>query len=70
MWGRVEVYIGFWWGKLRERHHLEDPGIDGMITLRWVFRKWDVGGMYWIDLAQDRDRWQALIYVIMNLRTP
>jgi hypothetical protein len=22
---------------------LEDPGVDGRITLRWIFRKWDVG---------------------------
>jgi len=28
-WGRGEVYTGFWWGNLRERDHLEDPGIDG-----------------------------------------
>jgi len=26
-------------GKLRERAHLGDPGIDGRITLRWIFRK-------------------------------
>jgi hypothetical protein len=25
--GREEVYTGFWWGKLREREHLEDPGV-------------------------------------------
>jgi hypothetical protein len=31
---------------------LEDPGIDGRIILRWIFRKWDEG-MNWIDLAQD-----------------
>jgi hypothetical protein len=37
--GRGEVYIGFWWGNLRERDHLEDPGIDGRIILRWIFRK-------------------------------
>jgi len=33
---------------------LEDLGIDGRIILRWIFRKWDGGGMDWIDLAQDR----------------
>jgi len=34
-----------------------DPGVDGMIILRCIFRKWDVGGMGWNELAQDRDRW-------------
>ena len=40
--GKGEVYTGFWWGILRERVHLEDPGVDRRIILRWVFRKWDV----------------------------
>jgi hypothetical protein len=31
------------WENLRERHHLGDPGVDGKIILRWIFRKWDVG---------------------------
>jgi len=30
-------------GKLRERDHLQDPGIDGRIILKWIFRKWDGG---------------------------
>jgi hypothetical protein len=34
---------GFWWGNLRERDHMEDPGVDGRIILRWIFRKWDGG---------------------------
>jgi len=40
--GRVEVHTGFWWGNLRERDHLEDPGVDGRIILKWIFRKRDV----------------------------
>jgi len=28
VWGRAEVYGGFWWGNRRERDHLEDPGVN------------------------------------------
>jgi len=37
------VYIGFWWGKLQERVHVEDSGVVRRVILRWIFRKWDVG---------------------------
>ena len=43
--GRGEVYTGFWWGNLKERDQLEDPGIDGRVILRWIFRKWDKHGL-------------------------
>jgi len=36
---------------------LGDPGVDGRIILRWIFRKWDVGGMDWIELVQERNKW-------------
>ena len=43
------MYTAFWRGILREINHLEDPGVDGRIILRWIFRMW---GIDWIGLAQ------------------
>jgi len=43
-----------WWGNLRERDHLGDPGVDGRIRLRCIFRKWDVRvwtGSSWLRIG-------------------
>ena len=45
---------------------MEDPGVDGRIILKGIFEKWD-GSMYWLRLAQDTDRWRAVVNVVMNL---
>jgi len=50
------VYTGFWWGNLRERDHLEGPGIGGRIILSWIIRRWDVGactGTVWLRIWTD-----------------
>jgi hypothetical protein len=39
-WRRGEVHRGLWWGSLREGDHLEDPGVDVRVILKWIFKKW------------------------------
>jgi hypothetical protein len=48
---------------------LEDPGLDGRILLKCNLRKMD-GGVDWIDLGQDTDRWRAVVSAVMSLRVP
>jgi len=49
---------------------LEDRNVDGRIILRLIFRKWGVGGMDWMELAQDRDMWRAFVNAVMSVRVP
>ena len=42
-------------GKQEGKNHLEDPGVDGRIILKWIFQEVEWEGMDWIDLAQNMD---------------
>jgi hypothetical protein len=51
--GRGKSCTLFWWETLREGDHWGDPGVDGRIILRWIFRKWDDGvctGLCWLRI--------------------
>jgi hypothetical protein len=64
--GKVRC-LQFWQGNLREKDHLEDQGRDWRTVLKLTLQNM-MGGksMNWIDLAQDRIRWQALLNVVMK----
>ena len=59
LWGRVEVCRGLWWGHEvkrplgRPRHRWEN-------NIKMDLQEEGCGGMDWIDLAEDRDRWRAV----------
>jgi hypothetical protein len=41
-------------GRPEGRHHLRDPGVDGKIILKWIFKTWDVGAwteLNWLRIA-------------------
>jgi len=54
-------------GTLEGKGPLGRPRHTWRIILKWILKNWD-RGMDWIDLAQDRDRWRALVNVVMNLQ--
>jgi hypothetical protein len=54
-------------GKTEGKNHLEDQGVDGTMGSRWTLGRF-VGGVEWIHLAQDRDRWWSVVNAVMNLR--
>jgi hypothetical protein len=63
-----QLHTGIWWGDLRKGDHLGD-------RRRWkdnikIDLQEVVWGMDWIKLAQDRDRWRALVNAVMKLRVP
>ena len=57
-------------GKPKGKRTLGRPRRNWRIILKWSFRKWDVGGMDLIDLAEDRDRCLAILNAILNLQDP
>ena len=60
------IIVQTWWGRLPlgiSRRRRED-------NIKMDLQEVGCGGMDWIDLAQDRDSWRALVNAVMNLRVP
>ena len=45
---------------------MNDIGVNGSKILKEIIKKWD-GGVDWINLAQDRDKWRVRVNAAMNL---
>jgi hypothetical protein len=57
-------------GKPEGRKPLGRPRRRWEDNIKMDLREVGCGGMDWINLAQDRDRWRALMNAVMNLRVP
>jgi hypothetical protein len=55
-------------GRPEGRRPLGRPRHRKGIILKWISKKWD--GVDWIELAEDKDKWRALVNAVMNLRVP
>jgi hypothetical protein len=57
-------------GKPEGKRPLGRPRRRWVDNIKIYLRKVGCGGRDWIDLAQDRDRWRALVNTVKNLRVP
>ena len=64
--GRIQGFGGKIWGK----EPLGRPGRGWGFNIKMNLEELLCGGMDWIELAQDRGWWWALVNAVMNLRVP
>jgi len=57
-------------GKLEGKSPLGRPKRSWEDNIKMDLQEWEVRGVNWIELAEVRDRWRALVTAIMNLRVP
>jgi hypothetical protein len=57
-------------GRPEGRRPLERPKRRWEDNIKMYLQEVEWGGLDWIDMAQDRDRWRAVVSAVMNLRVP
>jgi hypothetical protein len=68
LWRRG-IHIEYY-GKARRKRPLGRPRRRWVDNIKMDLREIGWDGMDWINLAQDRDRWRALVNTVKNLRVP
>jgi len=69
----MEERSGVYWvsvGKPEGKRPLGRPRRRWEDNIKMDLQEVGCGGMDWIDLAQDRDRWRGIVSAVMNLRIP
>jgi hypothetical protein len=51
-----------------KKDHLKNQGVVGRMGSKWTLERLVGGRVEWIHLAQDRDRWRAVVNAVMKLR--
>ena len=64
------MHTGFWRGNLRGKRPLGRPIYRQKDNIKMDIQEMRWGRMTWMDLAQDRDRWQGLVDTVINLWVP
>jgi hypothetical protein len=62
------VHTEFWWGRPQGKKPLGRPWRGWEVGVKMDPQVMGCGGVYWIELAQDRERWRVIVNVVMNIR--
>jgi len=68
--GRLKMHSLFWSKYLKGRGHLRDLSENERKMMKQIFKETGIKGVDWLHLAQDRDKKQAVVNVIMKLWVP
>jgi hypothetical protein len=63
------MHVGYC-GKAIRKRPLERPRHSWVGNIKMNLKEIGWNGMDWIDVAQDRDQWRAVVNTVMNLRVP
>jgi hypothetical protein len=66
---REGMHTKFLWRNLLKHIHIEDREENWGYNISWILGRYvaRIGGGWWIELAQNRVQWQALVLVVLNL---